>query len=115
LGDVLLAWENEALLAIKRMGSDKFEIVVPPFSILAEPPVAVVDKVALRRGTRDVAQAYLEYLYSREGQEIVAKHFYRPRDPEVAAKYASRFPKLELVTIAEFGGWQKAQKVHFEE
>ena len=106
IGDVLISWENEAFLATKELGKDKFEIVVPSVSILAEPPVAVVDKVALRRGTTDVARAYLEYLYSKEGQEIVAKHYYRPRDPEVAAKYASVFPKIDtLVTIADFGGW----------
>jgi sulfate transport system substrate-binding protein len=113
IGDVLLAWENEALLAIRELGSDKVQIVVPSLSILAEPPVAVVDKVALRHGTRDVAQAYLEYLYSKEGQDIVARNYYRPRDPEVAAKYANRFPQLELVTIADFGGWAKAQRTHF--
>ena len=105
IGDVFISWENEAFLAVKEIGVDKFEIVVPSLSILAEPPVAVVDKVALRRGTADVARAYLEYLYSKEGQEIVAKHYYRPRDPEVAAKYAKLFPKVELVTIADFGGW----------
>ena len=115
IGDVLLAWENEALLAISKLGKDQLEIVVPSVSILAEPPVAVVDKVVLRRGTRDLAQAYLQYLYSKEGQEIVAKNFYRPRDPEVAAKYAARFPKLDLVTIADFGGWAKVQKEHFGE
>jgi sulfate transport system substrate-binding protein len=113
IGDVFISWENEALLAVKDLGPEKFQIVVPSLSILAEPPVAVVDKVALRRGTSDVARAYLEYLYSREGQEIVAKHYYRPRDPEVAAKYASVFPKVNLVTIADFGGWAQAQKVHF--
>ena len=113
IGDVFISWENEAFLAVKEIGADRFEIVVPSLSILAEPPVAVVDKVALRRGTADIARAYLEYLYSKEGQEIVAKHWYRPRDPEVAAKYASVFPKLELVTIADFGGWAAAQKKHF--
>lgn len=113
IGDVLLAWENEALLAIKELGPDKVEIVVPSLSILAEPPVAVVDKVVLRRGTRDVATAYLQYLYSKEGQDIAARHYYRPTDPEVAAKYASQFPKLKLVTIADFGGWAKAQATHF--
>ncbi|HET7204756.1 MAG TPA: sulfate ABC transporter substrate-binding protein [Steroidobacteraceae bacterium] len=115
IGDVLISWENEALLATRELGKGKFEIVVPSVSILAEPPVAVVDKVAIRRGTADVARAYLEYLYSRTGQEIVAKHYYRPRDPEVAAKYASVFPKINLVTIADFGGWQKAQKTHFSD
>ena len=115
LGDVLIAWENEALLAIKELGADKLQIVVPTVSVLAEPPVAVVDKVVLRRGTREVAQAYLQYLYSKEGQEIVAKNYYRPRDPEVAAKYAAQYPKLNLVTIADFGGWQKVQPTHFGE
>jgi sulfate/thiosulfate-binding protein len=115
LGDVLVAWENEALLAVKELGSDKLQVVVPTVSILAEPPVAVVDKVALRRGTREVATAYLQYLYGKEGQEIVARNYYRPRDPEVAAKYADRYPKLNLVTIAEFGGWAKAQADHFSE
>lgn len=113
IGDVLLAWENEALLAIKKLGSGRIEIVVPPLSILAEPPVAVIDKVVLRRGTRDLATAYLQYLYSREGQEIVARNFYRPTDPDVAAKYGAQFPTLELVTIAEFGGWSQAQARHF--
>jgi sulfate transport system substrate-binding protein len=113
IGDVFISWENEAFLAVKEIGVDKFEIVVPSLSILAEPPVAVVDKVALRHGTADVARAYLEYLYSKEGQEIVARHYYRPRDPEVAAKYAKLFPKVELVTIADFGGWDAAHKKHF--
>jgi len=113
IGDVLLAWENEALLAIKELGPGKVEVVMPSISVLAEPSVAVVDKVVLRRGTREVAQAYLNYLYSKEGQEIVAKNYYRPRDPEVAAKYAAQFPKLNLATIADFGGWAKAQQAHF--
>jgi sulfate transport system substrate-binding protein len=113
IGDVLISWENEAFLAVKEIGAGDFEIVVPSLSILAEPPVAVVDKVALRRGTADVARAYLEYLYSREAQEIVAKHYYRPRDADVAAKYANVFPKVNLVTIADFGGWSAAQKKHF--
>ena len=113
IGDVFISWENEAFLAVKEIGVDKFQIVVPSLSILAEPPVAVVDKVALRRGTANVARAYLEYLYSKEGQEIVAKHYYRPRDPEVAAKYAKLFPKVELVTIADFGGWNAVHKKHF--
>jgi sulfate transport system substrate-binding protein len=113
IGDVFISWENEAFLAKNELGKDKFEIVVPSISILAEPPVAVVDKVALRKGTADVARAYLEYLYSKEGQEIVTKHYYRPRDPEVAARYASLFPKVNLVTIADFGGWAAAQKKHF--
>jgi sulfate/thiosulfate-binding protein len=113
IGDVLIAWENEAFLAVKDLGPDKFQIVVPSLSILAEPPVAVVDKVALRRGTTETARAYLEYLYSREGQEIAARHYYRPRDAAVAAKYANVFPKVNLVTIADFGGWSKAQATHF--
>jgi sulfate/thiosulfate transport system substrate-binding protein len=113
IGDVLLAWENEALLAIKELGSDKVEIVVPSISILAEPSVAVVDKVVLRRGTREVASEYLKYLYSKEGQEIAAKNYYRPRDPEVAAKYAAQYPRVNLVDIKEFGGWAKAQSTHF--
>jgi sulfate transport system substrate-binding protein len=113
IGDVLIAWENEALLAIKELGPDKLQLVVPSISVLAEPPVAVVDNVVLRRGTREVAQAYLQYLYSKEGQEIVAKNYYRPRDPQIAAKYASQYPKLRLVTIADFGGWSKAQPTHF--
>ena len=115
LGDVLIAWENEALLAIKEIGGDKLQVVVPTVSVLAEPPVGVVDKVVLRRGTREVATAYLQYLYSKEGQEIVARNYYRPRDPQIAAKYADRYPKLNLVTIADFGGWAKAQKEHFAE
>ena len=114
IGDVLVSWENEAFLAVKELGPDKFEIVVPSWSILAEPPVAVVDKVADRRGTRKLAQAYLEYLYTAEGQEIGGRHYYRPRLAGVAAKYADRFPKLNLFTVDEaFGGWQKAQTTHF--
>ena len=114
VGDVLLAWENEAHLSLKEFGADKFDIVYPPISILAEPPVAVVDKVVDKRGTRAVAQAYLEYLYTPEGQEIAAKHYYRPIDDKVAAKYAKTFPKVTLFTIDElFGGWAKAQKTHF--
>jgi sulfate/thiosulfate transport system substrate-binding protein len=114
IGDVLISWENESFLATRELEKDKFQIVVPSVSILAEPPVAVVDKVALRRGTSDLARAYLEYLYSKPGQEIIAKHYYRPRDPEVAAKYVSVFPKIPtLVTIADFGGWGKAQATHF--
>jgi sulfate/thiosulfate transport system substrate-binding protein len=113
IGDVLLAWENEALLAIKELGPDKVEVVVPSLSILAEPSVAVVDKVVLRRGTREVATEYLNHLYSKEGQEIIAKNYYRPRDAEIAAKYAAQYPKLNLVTIQEFGGWAKAQSEHF--
>jgi len=113
LGDVLVTWENEALLAVRQLGADKLQIVVPSVSILAEPPVAVVDAVALRHGTREVATAYLQYLYSKEGQDIVARHDFRPRDPEVAARYAARFPQLKLDTIADFGGWSEAQRIHF--
>jgi len=114
VGDVLLAWENEAHLSLKEFGADKFHIVYPPVSILAEPPVAVVDKVVDKRGTRAVAQAYLDYLYTPEGQEIAAKHYYRPIDATVAAKHAKSFHKLSLFTIDEvFGGWGKAQKTHF--
>jgi sulfate transport system substrate-binding protein len=114
IGDVAISWENEAFLAVNQLGVGKFEIVVPSVSILAEPPVAVVDKVADRRGTRKVAEAYLRYLYSEEGQEIAARHYYRPRLPSVAAKYAAQFPKVDLFTVEEvFGGWQKAQKTHF--
>ncbi|MCP3656914.1 MAG: sulfate ABC transporter substrate-binding protein [Herbaspirillum sp.] len=114
IGDVLLAWENEALISLKEWGPDKFDIVAPSISILTEPPVAVVDKVADRRGTRKVAEEYLKYLYSEQGQEIIAKNYYRPIDPKIAAKYAAQFPKLNLVTIdKDFGGWQKAQKTHF--
>ena len=113
-GDVLLAWENEAFLAVNELGKDKFEIVVPSLSILAEPPVSVVDAVVDRKGTRKVAEAYLKYLYSPVGQEIAAKNYYRPRDKKVAAKYAKQFPKVKLVTIDNtFGGWRKAQKTHF--
>jgi sulfate/thiosulfate transport system substrate-binding protein len=115
LGDVLLAWENEAQLALHELGAEQFEIIMPSVSILAEPPVAVVDRVALRRGTRELAMAYLGYLYSKEGQEIIARHYYRPRDAAVAARYAARFPALKLATIADFGGWPQAQRVHFGE
>ncbi len=114
VGDVLLAWENEAHLSLKEFGADKFDIVYPPVSILAEPPVAVVDKNVDKRGTREVATAYLEYLYTPEGQEIAARNFYRPIDAKVAARYDKQFPKLNLFTIDEvFGGWTKAQKTHF--
>jgi sulfate/thiosulfate-binding protein len=115
-GDVLIAWENEALLAAQQLGADKVELIVPSISILAEPPVAVVDANARRKGTAEVAKAYLEYLYSPEAQEIVAKHFFRPRDEKVAAKYADKLPKLTLFTIDEvFGGWSKAQATHFDD
>ena len=114
IGDVLLAWENEAFLAQKELGPDKFEIVVPSLSILAEPPVTVVDKVVDKRKTRAVATAYLEYLYTEEGQEIAAQNYYRPTLESVAKKYEKSFPKVNLVKIDEvFGGWQKAQKTHF--
>jgi sulfate/thiosulfate transport system substrate-binding protein len=114
IGDVLIAWENEALLAIKELGQGKFEIVAPSLSILAEPPVAVVDKIAGKHGTKAVAQAYLEYLYTETGQEIAARHFYRPRLASVAAKYEAQFPKVRLVTVDEvFGGWKKAHTTHF--
>jgi sulfate transport system substrate-binding protein len=113
-GDVLLAWENEAYLSLKEFGADKFDVVYPPSSILAEPPVAVVDKVVDKHGTRDVAQAYLEYLYSPEGQEIAAKNYYRPIDAKIAAQYEKNFPKIKLFTIDDtFGGWTKAQQTHF--
>jgi sulfate transport system substrate-binding protein len=115
LGDVLLTWENEAMLAVREVGADKLEIVMPSVSVLAEPPVAMVDRVALRHGTREVARAYLGYLYSKEGQEIIARHYYRPRDPEVAARYADRFPQLKLVTVADFGGWANVQRIHFSD
>ncbi|MBV9913688.1 MAG: sulfate ABC transporter substrate-binding protein [Sinobacteraceae bacterium] len=115
IGDVLVAWENEALLAVRELGADKLQLVVPTISILAEPPVAVVDEVVLRRGTREVAQAYLQYLYSKDGQEIIAQNFYRPRDPQVAAEHAQQFPQLQLVTIADFGGWPAVQQKHFAE
>ncbi len=114
IGDVLLAWENEAFLAVNKLGKDRLEIVVPSSSILAEPPVAVVDRVARRRGTAAVARAYLEFLYSEQGQEIAARSFYRPRLAPVAARHAGTFPKVELFTIDEvFGGWTRAQATHF--
>jgi sulfate/thiosulfate-binding protein len=114
LGDVLLAWENEAGLVKKEFGADKFDVVYPPTSILAEPPVALVDKVVDKRGTRKVAEAYLRYLYSDEGQEIAARNFYRPQSATVLARHASDFPKVSLFTIDDtFGGWTKAQKTHF--
>ena len=114
VGDVLLAWENEALLSRKEFGADKFEIVAPSLSILAEPPVSIVDRNVDRKGTRKVAEAYLQYLYSEEGQEIAARNFYRATDPKVAARYAKQFPQLTLVTIdGAFGGWRNATKAHF--
>jgi sulfate transport system substrate-binding protein len=114
IGDVLITWENEALLAIRELGPDKVQIVAPSVSILAEPPVTIVDKVVDRRGTRKVAEAYLKFLYSDEGQELAGKHYYRPINEKIAAKYASQFPKVKLFTIDEIaGGWTKAQKTHF--
>ena len=116
IGDVFLSWENEAFLALKEFGPEKVEIVVPSISILAEPPVTVVDRVVKRKGTEAAAKAYLEYLYSEEGQDIAGRHFYRPRSEKAAAKYAGQFTKVKLVTIdGVFGGWQKAQKTHFAE
>jgi len=116
IGDVLISWENEAFLAQQELGRDQFEIVIPSLSILAEPPVALVDKNADKHKTRKAAEAYLEWLYSESGQAIAAKHYYRPRLEAVAQKYTGRFPKINLVTIDEaFGGWQKAQKLHFED
>jgi sulfate/thiosulfate-binding protein len=114
IGDVLLAWENEAFLALKEFGADKFEIISPSLSILAEPSVAVVDKNVDKKGTRKVAEAYLKYLYSDEGQDIAGRNFYRPRSEKIAVKYASQFPQISFFTIDEaFGGWANAQKVHF--
>jgi sulfate transport system substrate-binding protein len=115
IGDVLVTWENEAFLAQRALGAGKVDIVVPSISMLAEPPVTVVDKVALRKGTREVADAYLKYLYTPAGQEIIANNYYRPRDPAVAAKYAARFPSINLVTIADLGGWAKVHRAHFAE
>lgn len=116
IGDVFISWENEAFLAQKELGPDKFEIVIPSLSILAEPPVTIIDKTVDKRKTRTVAQAYLEYLYSEEGQEIAAKNYYRPTLASVAAKYEKQFPKVNLIKIDDvFGGWQKAQKMHFSD
>ncbi|WP_341918525.1 sulfate ABC transporter substrate-binding protein [Hydrocarboniphaga effusa] len=115
LGDVLLAWENEAFLSLEEFGADKFDIVAPSLSILAEPPVAVVDKVVDKHGTRKAAEAYLKFLYTPEAQEIIARNYYRPIDPVVAAKYADKFPKIELKTIADLGGWTKTQATHFSD
>jgi sulfate/thiosulfate transport system substrate-binding protein len=116
VGDVLLAWENEAFLAQREFGKDKFEVVSPPLSILAEPPVAVVEAVADKKGTRAAAEAYLKYWYTREGQEIAARNSYRPRDPEIGKEYEASFAKVELFTIDDvFGGWSKAQSEHFAE
>ena len=114
IGDVLIAWENEAFLSIRELGPEKAEIVEPSISILAEPPVSIVDKVVDKKGTRKVAQAYLDYLYTPEGQEIAARNYYRPRLDSIARKYASTFPKIKLLTVDDvFGGWQAAQKKHF--
>ena len=116
IGDVFISWENEAFLAQKELGPDKFEIVIPSLSILAEPPVTIIDRTVDKRKTRAVAQAYLEYLYSEEGQEIAAKNYYRPTLPSIAAKYEKQFPKINLIKIDDvFGGWQKAQKTHFSD
>jgi sulfate/thiosulfate transport system substrate-binding protein len=116
IGDVLLSWENEASLALNQLGKDKFEIVTPSISILAEPPVSIVDKVAAKHGTTEVAKAYLQFLYSEEGQEIGAKNYYRPQSQQALTKYAKQFPKVTLFTIDDtFGGWQKTQKKHFED
>lgn len=116
IGDVFLSWENEAFLALNELGKDQFEIVVPSLSILAEPPVTVVDKNVDKHGTRKVAEAYLQFLYTKTGQDIAGKHYYRPRDPDVAARYATFFPEVNLVTIDDaFGGWQKAQATHFND
>jgi sulfate transport system substrate-binding protein len=115
IGDVLLAWENEAFLAMKEAGAGKFQIVVPSISMLAQPPVAIVDKVAQQRGTQKLAEAYLRYLYTPEAQEIIAENFYRPTDPTVAARHASEFPKITLVNISAFGGWPAAQKQFFDD
>lgn len=116
LGDVFISWENEAFLVTNELGKDKFEIVVPSVSILAEPPVTVVDKVVDKKGTREVAQAYLEYLYTDEGQEIAARNYYRPRNEAIAGKYENQFTKIDLFTIDDvFGGWKKAQKTHFSD
>jgi len=116
IGDVFISWENEAFLAKNELGMDKFEIIVPSLSILAEPPVTVVDRYAKRKGVDDVAKAYLEYLYTEQGQDIAGKHYYRPRLPSVAAKYDKMFSTLKLTTVDKvFGGWQKAQKIHFSD
>ena len=116
IGDVLLAWENEALLAQRQMGADTFDIVRPSVSVLAEPPVALVDAVVDRKGTRMVAEAYLDYLYTPEGQDIVARNFFRPTDEAVVERYAEQFPAMRLFTVdATFGGWEQAQKQHFND
>jgi len=113
IGDVLITWENEAYLVLKEFGADKYEVVTPSFSVLTEPPVTVVEDVARKHGTLEVATEYLKYLYSKEGQEIIGKNYYRPSDPEVAAKFDKQFPKLELFKIDQLGGWNEVQKKHF--
>jgi sulfate/thiosulfate transport system substrate-binding protein len=116
VGDVFISWENEALLALKELGADKFDVVIPSISILAEPPVAIVDRVVDKRNTRKVAEAYLQFLYSEQGQEIAAANYYRPRSSTVAKKYEKQFPALSLFTVDQaFGGWAKATKAHFAE
>ncbi|MFJ7731784.1 sulfate ABC transporter substrate-binding protein [Lysinibacillus sp. NPDC097231] len=115
IGDVLIAWENEAYLSLNELGKDEFEIVTPSLSILAEPPVAIIDKIVDKKGTRKVAEAYLKHLYSDVGQEIAAKNYYRPRNEKILAKYQEQFPQLELVSIDDFGGWAKAQAIHFKD
>ncbi|AZV44948.1 sulfate transporter subunit [Peribacillus asahii] len=115
IGDVLIAWENEAYLSLNELGKDEFEIVTPSLSILAEPPVAVVDKIVDKKGTREVAEAYLKHLYTEKGQEIAAKNYYRPRSEAVLEKYKNQFPSLDLVTVKDFGGWKKAQETHFND
>ncbi|MEY3121613.1 MAG: hypothetical protein RI993_438 [Pseudomonadota bacterium] len=116
IGDVLISWENEAFLALKEYGNDKFEIVIPSFSVLAEPAVALIDRVVDKKGTRQVAEAYLQYLYTDEGQEIAAKHFYRPTNKKIAAKHAGQFPAIKLFKVDDaFGSWKDAQKVHFND
>jgi sulfate transport system substrate-binding protein len=115
IGDVLLAWENEAILAVEQLGKNQFDIVIPSISVLAEPPVAVVDKVVDKRGTRAVSEAYLKFLYSPEGQEIAAHNHYRPRDPEVSKRHAKEFPEVKLFTVQTLGGWQVLQKAHFQD
>lgn len=113
IGDVLITWENEAYLSLDKLGKDEYEIITPSLSILAEPPVAVIDKNVDKKGTREVAEGFLNYLYSEEGQEIAAKNHYRPRDKEILEKYKNQFPALDLISINDFGGWQEAQKTHF--
>lgn len=115
LGDVLLAWENEALLSVAELGKDQFEIIVPSISILAEPPIALVDKVVDKRGTRDIAEAYLQFHYTPEGQEIAARHYYRPRNPDITRKYGGLFPAVPMFTVDSLGGWKVVQKKHFDD